>query len=187
MKKQNLRAAAEEKAEKNKKMQDKILETPRLILEKLTEKHKENLFKLLSNERVHRHFPKALNKEESEEFFNKVQKKYEEDGFSFWAVIRKEDSQFLGICGILKQIVEGKEAFEVGYRILDNFWGKSYGTEAANGCIIYGKEELRKDNIIALIREQNFQSIRVAEKNGMKYEKDVIAHDLQHRLYRILF
>jgi ribosomal-protein-alanine N-acetyltransferase len=168
-------------------MQKTILETKGLILETLDDHHFDDLFKLLSNKNVHKYFPKALNKEESLEFLNKVKCKYDEDGFSFWAVIRKGDQEFLGICGILKQIISGTEEVEVGYRILDNYWGDGYGTEAAGGCIQYGKDVLQKQSIVACIRDVNKQSIRVAEKNGLLFEKNIIFHDLPHRLYRKTF
>lgn len=168
-------------------MQQKIFETKRLIFEKLDDLHFNDLFKLLSNQNVHRFFPKALNKVESLEFLKKVKSKYKEDGFSFWAVIQKKDGIFLGICGLLKQVIEGTEEVEVGYRILDDYWGNGYGTEAAGGCIQYGQDVLRKHSIIACIREINKQSIRVAEKNEMVFEKSVIFHDLPHQLYRKSF
>ena len=164
-----------------------ILETDRLYLEELTDSHFPDLFSLLSNPLVHRYFPKALDEAESREFLEKVKRKYREDGFSFWALIRKEDRQFLGICGLLKQVVDEVEEVEVGYRILDRFWGKGYGTEAAGGCIRYARDVLRKQSVIALIREVNHESIRVAEKNGMVGEKVTTFHCLPHRVYRITF
>lgn len=164
-----------------------ILKTDRLYLEELTDDHFPDLYLLLSNEKVHKYFPKTLDKKESEDFFQKVQRRYQEDGVSFWAVMRKEDNQFLGICGINKQLVDNNEEFEIGYRILDKFWGQGYGTEAARGCMEYGKNVLKKRSLVSFIRPINLQSIRVAEKNGLAYEKDIIFHDLPHRLYRITF
>lgn len=49
--------------------------------------------------------------------------------------------RFIGIRGLLKQIVDGKTEIEVGYRIDEAFWGKGYGTEAAEGCIKYEKNK----------------------------------------------
>ena len=165
-------------------MQNKIIETPRTYLELLSEKHKNDLYNLLSNLKINKYISNALNKEESEYFYRKIQKKYDQDGFSFFALIKKDDCKFLGIAGILKQIIDNIEEYEVSYRILDKYWGKGYGTETAKGCLSYGMEVLKKESIIALIREENLQSINVAEKNKMIYEREVIFHDLPHRLYR---
>jgi RimJ/RimL family protein N-acetyltransferase len=166
-------------------MRKKILDTERLVLEELDQGHFDELAVLLSNVNVHRYFPKTLDIKESIDFLETVQKRQKEDGISFWAVIRKKDHQFLGICGLLKQIIEGIEEIEVGYRIDDKYWGKGYGTEAAAGCLKYAKEVLGLETIISLILPINLQSVRVAEKNGLKLEKEVMFHEQMHRVYRI--
>ncbi len=161
-----------------------ILETERLTLEEIHENNFNDLCGLLSNENVHKFFPKVLNKAESVEFFEKIRKRYIEDGFSFWAVIRKSDHAFIGICGLLKQVIEDRVETEVAYRISDMYWGNGYGAEAAKGCIKYAKEKLGKKSIISLIREVNKPSIGVAEKNGLIYERDALFNNLIHRVYR---
>ena len=140
---------------------------------------------MLSNPEVHKFFPKPLNKIESDEFFEKIQGRYQSDGFCFWAVIRKTDEIFIGICGLLSQAIDGKNEIEVGYRLSNEFWNQGYGTEAAEGCIRYAKEKLKISSIISLIRPVNKQSIRVAEKNGLKFEKEAIFHELPHFVYRL--
>ena len=107
--------------------------------------------------------------------------------YSFWAVVRKKDNKFLGICGLLKQEIDGQVEAEIGYRLIDSFWCKGYGTEAAKGCVEYAKKKLMKESLIALIRSVNLASIRVAEKNGLRFEKETIFCDLPHRVYRLKF
>jgi RimJ/RimL family protein N-acetyltransferase len=121
-----------------------IFSTQRLRLEKIEKNHLNDLHTLVSNPKVQRYFPKILNRNETKEFYDKIQNRYETDGYCFWAVMRKDDNLFIGICGILKQMVDGQIETEIGYRILDKFWGKGYGTEAAEGCIKYAKDELKK-------------------------------------------
>ncbi len=163
----------------------KILETPRLILEVIEDDRFDELADLLANEKVHRFFPKTLDRKESYEFFEEVRKRQNEDGMSFWAVIQKEDLKFLGICGLFKQNVDNTVEIEVGYRINDIFWGKGYGTEAAKGCLQYAKDKLKLTSVISLILPENSQSIRVAEKNGLKLEKQSMFHEKIHNVYRI--
>jgi [ribosomal protein S5]-alanine N-acetyltransferase len=167
-------------------MSEIILTTKRLRLEKIEEEHKKDLFRLLSNPRVHKYFPKTLDEKEKEEFFEKIQHQYNINGYCFWAVIRVKDEMFLGICGLLSQVVDGQKEVEVGYRLSDEFWGQGYGPEAALGCIDYAKTKLHLSSVISLILSVNRQSIRVAEKNGLVFEKEVIFHDIPHNLYRVL-
>lgn len=164
----------------------RILETERLILETIEDNRFEDLAELLANEKVHRLFPKILNRQESHEFLETVRKRQLEDGHSFWAVIRKEDQRFLGICGLLKQYIDETAEIEVAYRINNEFWDQGYGTEAAKGCMEYAKA-LRLSSVISLILPQNVQSIRVAEKNGLKFEKETMFHAQIHHVYRIHF
>lgn len=53
--------------------------------------------------------------------------------------------------------------------------------------MIYARDTLKKESIISLIRPINEPSIRVAEKNGLTFEKDTIFHNLEHRIYRFIF
>jgi len=168
-------------------MNNPIFETKRLHLEKLSSNHLDDLYALLSNANVHKYFPKTLNRQETEEFLETIQNKYKEDGTSFWAVIREEDGNFIGICGILKQLIDGIEEWEVAYRIMDSYWGNGYGTEAAAGCVRYAETILKKQSIVSMIRAINMQSVRVAEKNGMSLEKETIFYGLPHRMYRKRF
>jgi RimJ/RimL family protein N-acetyltransferase len=167
-------------------MNKTIFETERLKLETINESHFDNLYTLLSNEKVQKYFPKALNKIESKEFYEKIQSKYKDDGYCFWAVIRKSDHEFLGICGLINQIIDGQPETEIGYRLLDTFWCNDYGTEATKGCIDYAKKKLSKESLILLIRSINLPSIRVGEKNGFQYEKETVFHELPHRVYRLM-
>jgi [ribosomal protein S5]-alanine N-acetyltransferase len=166
-------------------MSEIILTTKRLRLEKIEEEHKKDLFRLLSNPKVHKYFTKTLVGKEAEDFYEKIQHQYNINGYCFWAVIRVKDEMFLGICGLLSQVVDGQKEVEVGYRLSDKFWGQGYGPEAASGCIYYAREKLNLSSVISLIRSVNIQSIRVAEKNGLVFEKEVIFHDIPHNLYRI--
>ncbi len=163
----------------------KILETKRLNLEEIEDSRFDDLAKLLANEKVHRFFPKTLNRKESYEYLEVIRKRQREDGVSFWAVIRKDDLEFLGICGLLKQNIDTIDEIEVGYRINDTFWGNGYGTEAANGCIQYAKDRLKLSSVISLILPENMQSIRVAQKNGLTLEKQSLFHGKIHNVYRI--
>lgn len=165
-------------------MKQTILTTERLRLEKIGVEHKKDLYKLLSNPKVHKFFPKPLDETEAGLFFERIQHRYQTDGYCFWAVIRKTDNRFLGICGLLNQVIDGKKEIEVGYRLSDAFWNQGYGSEAAMGCILYAKDKLKLRSVISLIRAVNTPSIRVAEKNGLMLEKETVFHDLPHLVFR---
>ncbi len=164
-----------------------ILKTKRLTLEKIEIQHLENLYLLLSNPKVQQYFPKTLTKSETLEFYDTIQKRYHRDGYCYWAVIRNTDYQYLGICGLIRQMINEKSETEVGYRFLDTFWKKGYATEAAKGCISYAREMLALNSVISLIKPINIPSVRVAEKNGFKKEGSVMFQGELHGLYRLIY
>lgn len=163
-----------------------IRETERLKLERIAEHHFDNLANLLANPRVHRLWPepKVRSREESREYFEKIQRQYREIGVSYWAVIRKDDGQFLGICGLLPEEIDGEEVFEVAYRIDDCYWGNGYAPEAALAAMEYAHEELQVNSIISLILDENTQSVRVAEKNGLLPDGEKVHVGMKHTIYR---
>ena len=98
---------------------------------------------------------------------------------------RNRITPFWEICGLLSQIIDRKKEIEVGYRISDKFWNQGIATEAAKGCIAYASDHLKLHSLISLIRSVNQPSIRVAEKNGFRFEKETIFQGVLHRVYRL--
>jgi ribosomal-protein-alanine N-acetyltransferase len=84
-----------------------------------------------------------------------------------WAVHTKSDLAFIGWCG-LKARPERNE-IDLGYRFLKSGWGKGYATEAAFACLKYGFEKLGLPRIVGRAMPDNFASLKVLEKIGMKY------------------
>lgn len=106
------------------------------------------------------------------EAFIKAYRAYEEFGFGRWAVILKSTNKFAGWCG-LKFILSENEV-DIGYRFLPEQWGKGLAVETAAVCIRAGIHEFGLRRIVARIHKENFRSVRVAEKLGMQYEKDLM-------------
>ena len=167
------------------KMSSAIVTTDRLYLEKIKDTHFDDLYLLLSNKEVQKHFPSTLNIEETKDFYDKIQNRYREDGYCFLAVIRKQDNIFLGICGLLKQEVEQKFQMEIGYRFLNQYWGNGYATEAVKGCVQYVTENQIAKSLIILSVPENIPSINVAKRSGFKYLHNTRFHDLTHEIYAI--
>jgi ribosomal-protein-alanine N-acetyltransferase len=69
--------------------------------------------------------------------------------------------------------VEGTREVEVTYLIDRLYWGRGLATEAAREAVKLGFESYGFRRIVALINPENVASVRVAEKVGMRYERDV--------------
>ena len=100
-------------------------------------------------------------------------------------MILKSSGELAGDCGLTVQDVEGVNEIEIGYHVRHDLWGQGLATEAARACRDLGFARLRVERLISLIRPENLQSRRVAEKNGMTVSKDLIWRGLPHLVYAI--
>ena len=160
-----------------------ILETPRLQLRRLTLTDVDDLFGIWGDAETMRFYPQPLERAALDEWFARQFKRYDDDGIGLWAVMRKSDGAFIGDCGLLIQEVDGVLETEVSYHTNKQFWGQGYAPEAARGCMKYGFNQLKRERIISMIRPENTPSRRVAEKNGLRIEKELFWHGYQHLVY----
>ncbi|MFQ5753604.1 MAG: GNAT family N-acetyltransferase, partial [bacterium] len=101
----------------------------------------------------------------------------------FWKVLLKPDDQFVGIAGLLHQMIDNEIETEISYRILPEYWKNGYATEAAKACKEYAETNLGKNRLISLIHPKNNASNRVAQKLGAKKTKSVVFIGAKHDVY----
>jgi hypothetical protein len=96
-------------------------------------------------------------------------------GFGLWAVVEKSSRDVIGFCGLTHfPDVGGQPETEIGYRLARAHWGRGYATDAARAVRDYSFGTLNLRRLISIIHPHNVASIRVAEKTGLTYEKDVM-------------
>ncbi|MFN5416497.1 MAG: GNAT family N-acetyltransferase [Flavobacteriia bacterium] len=154
---------------------DDNLESERLRTRKLTLEDAVIFSSFFENEEAQKFLPKFFDSaiERTKHLIEKQLERYEENRFGHKAILDKETNEFLGICGLLLQDVDGTFEIEVGYHFLPKYWGKGYAPEAAKLFINYAFENNITDSVISVIDLDNFKSQRVAEKNGLKIEKQI--------------
>ena len=162
-----------------------LLQTERLQLREISHEDCNELLKIWGDAETMRLFPKTLNREEMTVWIDRNLNRYKSYGYGLWAVIQKDGQQFVGDCGLMVQEVDGAEELEVGYHFNRNFWGLGLATEAARGCMDYAFNQLNRRRIISMIRPENLPSRRVAERNGLKIDKEVFWRGYQHYVYAI--
>lgn len=101
-------------------------------------------------------------------------------------MIHKETGAFVGWCGLLIQEVDGVQELEVGYSIMPEYWGNGYATEAAKKCKDEAFGRRLASSIISIIQIHNIPSQRVAEKNGMRIDRQTKHHGNPVFIYRAL-
>src|SRR6476659_2825635 len=99
-------------------------------------------------------------------------------GYGHWIVEEKSSGKLVGRVGFLHPV--GWPAFEIGWTLKREFWGKGYASEAARRALPYGFNELDKPHIVSLIHPENKASIHVAERLGETLEgkTELFGHDV---------
>lgn len=152
-----------------------VVETERLILRRFTPADADDNYRIYTdpeNMRFMGRQPDSV-EFEREHILKHIANYYEKYGFGLWATVLKENNQLIGRCGLLYQQIEDRQELEVTYLIDRHFWGKGLATEAARATVRLAFEQYGFPRIVAVINPANIASVRVAQKIGMKYERDV--------------
>ena len=162
-----------------------IFETPRLFLRRFTEADARLVLQLNSDPEIVKyvHEP-VLEKEEQAAniILNIILPQYE-NNLGRWAIHTKENNAFIGWCG-LKYRPE-RDEIDLGYRLLQNAWGKGYATEAAQHTLDHGFSVLDLQLITGRAHVENIASIKVMEKIGMQFIEEGIVDNCPVRTYTL--
>lgn len=104
-------------------------------------------------------------------------------GFGSWAVEERATGNFLGRVGL--HYPEGWPDREVNWALARQYWGKSFGFEAAQAALAHAFNSLHWERATSLIDSKNQRSIRLAERLGERFEKDVEVRGFRLGLYSI--
>jgi [ribosomal protein S5]-alanine N-acetyltransferase len=86
-------------------------------------------------------------------------------GFGRWSVFRKQDSEFLGWCGLGYRAE--LDEIDLGFRFHRRHWGQGYATEAAHAALQLGFSRHGLARIVGRAMRANVASQRVLSKLGM--------------------
>jgi [ribosomal protein S5]-alanine N-acetyltransferase len=93
---------------------------------------------------------------------------------SQFAVVPRGEKNLVGYCGFFHHPEHGIDDTEIGYRLHPTYWNCGLATEAARAVRNHGFRDLNLPRVISLVHPENIPSRRVAEKNGMTVEKEII-------------
>lgn len=173
-----------------------IIRTKRLLLRHWRESDFELFARLNADPKVMEYFPSTLERQESNDFAQRISTQLEEQGWGLWAVSIPNNADFIGFIGLSEPSFNAHftPAIEIGWRLAYEFWGQGYATEGALAVLKFGFEVLNLDEIVSFTTVANKRSINVMEKIGMHRNPDddfehprlPIEHPLRlHVLYRI--
>ncbi len=101
----------------------------------------------------------------------------------YWVAEERGSGAFIGWMA-LKRGKTWQEA-ELGYRFLEEQWGKGFATEGSLQILEYAFRELKLEKVIAVAMEDNRASTRVMEKLGMAFSGHTLDYDIRCVRYEI--
>ena len=165
-----------------------VLETDRLILRHLC--HEDAAFMLeLLNEPSYIRFigDRKIRTIEGARLFitNGPVVSYAKNGFGLYLVGLKETGEPIGICGLIRR--DALEGVDIGYAFLPKFWSIGYASESASAVKELAREKLGLKRLLAITDPENWASIRVLEKIGMRFENMIrlSADDIELKLFSV--
>ncbi len=151
-----------------------ILETERLILKEFSSEDREFIQELLNTPGWLKYIgTRSINTTEDAINYikNRIQKSYSETGFGFYLMILKSSGAKAGMCGLVKR--ESLDDIDIGFALLPQFEGNGYAFEASEGVMKFAKDNLNLKKLAAITVPYNTPSIKLLEKLGMKFEKEI--------------
>lgn len=164
-----------------------FFETERLYVRKFS------LTDILAFDEMHGNFNvmkyttgRTATKEENLKELKRLINTYKNLSNDYWvmAVIRKSDNQFVGTCAIIKN-EDGEH--EIGYRVLEKYWGNGFGKEIAASLIEYSLVSMDLDLITAYVYKENKASVRILDNSQMKLVSEFKNEEVGYleRYYRL--
>ncbi|MDE7333188.1 MAG: GNAT family N-acetyltransferase [Lachnospiraceae bacterium] len=102
-------------------------------------------------------------------------------GYGLWTVLLKETGQVIGRAGL--SVREGYELPELGFVIEAACQHRGYGFEVCSGVLDYAEKELAFEQVQALVKEKNINSLQLLNKLGFAYNHNVMVKDHEYKMY----
>jgi ribosomal-protein-alanine N-acetyltransferase len=172
------------------------IETERLVLRRPRLSDAKALHAIYGDPEVMRYIGdgSTLTPAKTKAWIEKALARWKADGFGHFVI--EKDRKVIGRAGFLVWDPDewktgtladlgDHAAIELGWMLAQEHWGNGYATEAAIALRNYGFKELKFERLISLITHGNDASVKVAERLGARYVRDVGRGDWKVRLYAV--
>jgi len=155
-----------------------INETGRLKIRKLCDSDLDALWKIMSKPVVMHTWGNSFKKKrEVKKWINQQYGKYDTDGlgYGYLALILKDTGRLIGQAGLVKTVINGENAVEIGCILDNSLWGQGYAFEAVTALcdmafgVVFTDFVLGKhlpDRLYTAISPENIAAVKLAEKLG---------------------
>lgn len=120
------------------------------------------------------------NVEEAEKY---IQRMNTADNCQTWSVKFMEDERPIGIITLVKR--DYLDSHDLGFAFLPEYQNRGFAFEAANAVLSHLRQAQNFEHLYAITIPENSNSMRLLEKLGFRFEKEIAADDEQLWLFRI--
>jgi RimJ/RimL family protein N-acetyltransferase len=113
------------------------IQTDRLLMRRWQDSDRELFAALNADPETMRYFPNTLDRAASDAFVDRIEARFDEQGYGLWALELVATGEFVGYTGLnpMPAGVPGAGGMEVGWRLARHAWHRGYATEAATAAL----------------------------------------------------
>lgn len=171
------------------------LQTKRLTLRQWKESDRAPFARMNSDPQVMAFFPSIISSGKTDQFIDANRLLLSREGWGSWAVEVTENQEFIGFVG-LSSVPAWHPcggSVDIGWRLIPDYWGQGYATEAAKVALDVGFNDLGLEEIVSYTSACNRPSRAVMLrlnmiKDPIGFEHPRIPEDCElrtHVVYRL--
>ncbi len=162
-----------------------VIETERLVGERVGEQHLDLLVRLHQDPRVIVTLGGHRTRADVDDMLHRFDVHWRKYGFGLWMFTDRLTGEPIGRGGLMKTDTGGPGGVEIGYAIFPEHWGEGYATEIARAAARVAFDRLHFDDLVCYTMVENAASKAVMEHVGFVYDQPVTHANLPHALYRL--
>ena len=159
-----------------------LLETERLLLRPFEFSDAEVMFTLDSNPKVHLYLGNnpVTSIDQCYGYIESIRNQYNKHGIGRFIAELKDTKEVIGWAG-LKLVTEEENNhvnfYDVGYRLLEEYWRKGYASEAAKAWVDYAFQVMQLPTLYAMAHIDNVGSNTIIQNLGFTQKNQYLHHD----------
>lgn len=144
-----------------------------------------NLIIMHSNPQMMRTLGGIRSEKQTVAFIKEQSEHWQRHGYGEWMAYELGTGLFVGRGGLRHVLIAAREELEVGYKIMPDFWRQGLATEMAKAIVTIAFENFDKSELACYTLAENHAPVRVMEKAGFDFEREIQLNNRLHLFYRL--